>query len=648
MSRARKILGLNLSIRQKIIGGFLSIILIFNINGIFSVISISSSEQVLDRSSEVIYPSIEEIQNLRLLITSTQMYITNWVYNHITPDDKSNLKRLQDFEYTAIKDRLIQAANEWENEAQRKTLDTIFVTFERIKKEQKRIMNDLADYEAYENKRLILPAEERLNTYILPTSRNVLAKLDRIYRQKQKETQEARTELKSSFTWLKIITIGLGVVLIVVGLIAALLISGQIVRPIKYINEVFVKLGSGELPEDKHFAFEDDEIGQMAASADRLVNNLRSTSLFAENIGKGNYQASYEPLSEKDVLGNALLNMRDNLSRVAEEDRRRNWQNEGLAKFSELLRTNNNDIEQLSDNIISNLVKYIRANQGGLFIVSEKDKTNDQEDQYMMLASCYAWDKKKYLEQKVYRGEGLSGQAWLEQHTIYLTEVPQEYVMITSGLGEANPNSILIVPLKVNEEVYGVVELASFNTFQPYEIEFVEKVAESIASAIASVKISERTKALLEESTIITQQMRSKEEEVKAKEREVKQTKEEISKNKRSNRDRDALLNATSLIIETDEQYRISHVNPLTALKLQYEQEELLQLNIETLFESYNTFDKARNSLQNIQKWADFVYLKDKQGQRLRFKASATAVVNEQKQVEKYLFLLHDIGEVEL
>ena len=274
-----------------------------------------------------------------------------------------------------------------------------------------------------------------------------------------------------------------------------------------------MKLGQGHLPDEQQSRkFNNDEIGEMAHAVENLVNGLKSTSNFAENIGRGNYDAEFTPLSEEDVLGNSLIEMRDNLKSVAEEDKRRNWSTSGLATFGEILRQNNDNIEKLSDDIISNLVKYLNCNQGGLYIIND-----DEEEAYLELKACYAWDKKKYLEQRVHIGEGLTGQSWLEKDTVYLTEIPEDYITITSGLGEASPTSILIVPLKINDDVFGVLEIASFNEFKQYEIEFVEKIAESIASTVSSVKINEKTQRLLEESTEMTEQMRSQEEEMRQK-----------------------------------------------------------------------------------------------------------------------------------
>src|SRR5690606_3730041 len=248
-----------------------------------------------------------------------------------------------------------------------------------------------------------------------------------------------------------------------------------------------------------------------------------------ENIGNGKYDSEFKPLSQKDVLGNALIEMRNNLKKVADEDKKRNWATSGMAKFGDILRNFSNDYEKLSDEIISNLVKYVEANQGALFIIDRDDQV-ESKDPEMELAACYAWNKKKFMHKKIHKGEGLAGQAWLEGDTIYITDVPDDYINITSGLGSANPKSILIVPLKVNDEIFGVMEIASFSEFEEYKIEFIEKISESIASTISTVKINEKTQKLLKESTMMTEQMRAQEEEMRQNMEELQATQEKIQR----------------------------------------------------------------------------------------------------------------------
>ncbi|MBY0424387.1 MAG: GAF domain-containing protein, partial [Cytophagales bacterium] len=139
------------------------------------------------------------------------------------------------------------------------------------------------------------------------------------------------------------------------------------------------------------------------------------------------------------------------------EDKKREWTNNGLAKFADILRSQNNDIQASYDAIITNLVKYLDANQGGLFVVEGEDNSR-----FIELKSYYAYERKKYLEKRIEIGEGLIGQCYLEKDIVYLTKVPENYISITSGMGEATPRAVLLVPLMLNEEVFGVIELASF------------------------------------------------------------------------------------------------------------------------------------------------------------------------------------------
>ncbi len=284
-------------------------------------------------------------------------------------------------------------------------------------------------------------------------------------------------------------------------------------------------LASGNLVEIDEVNSE-DEVGQMSVALKGLVDGLKEKSEFAEKIGSGELQANYHALSNEDVLGYSLLNMRENLVRVAEDDKKRNWTTEGLAKFGDILRGNNEGIEILADNIISGLVKYLDANQGALFVVNDVNKS----DEYLELIACYAWNKKKYLHMRIDKGEGLVGQAWQESDTLYITDVPEDFVNITSGLGGATPNAFLIVPLTVNDETFGVIEIASFNLFEQYHIDFVNKLAESIASTLSTAKTNERTKILLEQSQQQTEEMRAQEEEMRQNMEEMQATQEEMER----------------------------------------------------------------------------------------------------------------------
>lgn len=327
-----------------------------------------------------------------------------------------------------------------------------------------------------------------------------------------------------------------------------------------------------------------DELNDVIQAGSRLNSNLAAASTFAKSIGEGEFATDFEPASEQDTLGNALIHMRDRLLEVAEEDKRRNWTTSGLAQIGDILRKEHQEAAELYINIIRFVVKYLDANQGGLFLVNDEDPDNPT----LELKACYAYERQKYLKKTVMPGEGLVGQAYVEQAPIFLTEVPDSYVQITSGLGDANPSCILISPLKVNEEVSGIIEIASFKVLEDFELEFMAKISETIASAISSVRVAERTNLLLEETRQQTEEMRAQEEEMRQNNEELQATQEEMSRKslefEEQNARLDAVLNSTiDAIITIDDRGIIDTVNPACEDLFGYSKEEMVGANVSML-----------------------------------------------------------------
>jgi PAS domain S-box-containing protein len=251
---------------------------------------------------------------------------------------------------------------------------------------------------------------------------------------------------------------------------------------------------------------------------------VTSLSDFIEAISAGDYNRDLQLEGDEGNLSSSLIKMRDKLKENAQEDRRRNWSTAGLAQIGEILRSSSTNTKDLYDSILQFVVKYTNSNQGGLFILND----DEEGKEYLELVASYAFERKKYLEKKIDLGQGLIGQCYQEGERIYLIEVPHDYVNITSGLGGTNPNCLLLVPMKVNEKIYGVIELASFEKYKDYQIELIEKLAESIASTISSVRVNDTTRVLLERTQQQAEEMKSQEEEIRQNMEELEATQEEM------------------------------------------------------------------------------------------------------------------------
>ncbi len=559
MKSQTKKLRFRLTIGRKILLGFVIVMALFLVNGAIIFLTANRIDKVIANLSEVIRPSRDAINEFVLLVERYQKLVTSWVYLQTNDENKRALIQLVNYEYPDLKQRISSLTKTWQVDSQRVAVDSIFSRFEAVQKNvEAQITSQLTTFESYEDGITKLLAEDALESQINPELKDILASLNALAAAQSQITAKSDEDLIVSTRNLRNITLILAGVTVALGLTIAFFLMRSITVPVNFLKNIVVKLGRGELVEEKQARFSNDEIGEMALAMDNLVSGLKATTLFAENIGKGNYTSDFKPLSDHDVLGNALINMRDNLARVAEEDKKRNWITEGLARFGEILRSNTNDLNKLADEIISNLVKYLKANQGAIYIL---DDETEEGEPTISLKSCYAWDKKKYLNQKIHKGEGLAGQAWQEGDTIFLTEVPQNYIRITSGLGDANPTCILIVPLKFNEQIYGVVEIASFNVLKDFEIQFVEKIAESIASTISTVKVNARTQRLLEESQEMTEQMRAQEEEMRQNMEELQATQEEMQRTQAETEGTMMAINTTLAIADYDTEGHISKIN---------------------------------------------------------------------------------------
>ena len=329
-----------------------------------------------------------------------------------------------------------------------------------------------------------------------------------------------------------------GILVAIIGIIVLAIvlyyIAKSITQPIASTTSVLNELSKGDIDQNKKLAIKSgDELEEMAESVNQLINGLNLTEKFAQEIGKNNLEVEYKLLGEKDTLGLSLIEMQKNLKHAQKmeqerkvEEQKQNWATQGMAMFGDILRQNNDNINELSFSIVKNLVDYTKSNQGGIFVINDNDKKNP----FLEMTACYAFDRRKHLEKSAEIGEGLVGRCYIERKTIFMTDIPETYINISSGLGKERPRCLILVPLKYNDDTLGVLELATFKTYEKHQVEFIEKLAESIAATISSVRINIRTTELLAKSQQQAEEMQAQEEEMRQNMEELQATQEEMDR----------------------------------------------------------------------------------------------------------------------
>ncbi|MEM7552297.1 MAG: PAS domain-containing protein [Bacteroidota bacterium] len=442
------------------------------------------------------------------------------------------------------------------------------------------------------------------------------------------------SRIKATNTLLVIASI-IGTLLIIV---FSILLLRSLNDSIRKPTKLLTLISKGQLPEEDSSS--KDELNDIFQATNLLSQNMRKASEFALDIGNGNFNQQFKPASDEDKLGNSLLQMRDRLSEVAQGDKKRNWVSEGLAQFSDMLRSDISNMESFCRNIIMQLAKYTEANQGAIFIVN-----NEGNEEYLDLQGCYAWERVKYLDKKIKKGDSLVGQAWLEGDSIYLEEIPDSFIQITSGLGVANPTSMYIIPIKTDQEVVGVLELAFFHKLESHHIEFIEKICSNLASTISDVRINHKTKVLLEQSQQQAEELRAQEEEMRQNIEELAATQEEMNRRDAEVSGQIEAMNNALITIEYDLEGRVITANTRFLKLTGYTLDDIEGKHHEALIDPTidHTFDDFWNkATQDVSKDIE-IKVYGKNGKEIWLNSHYTPVYNGKKQMVKIINFALDI-----
>ena len=262
-----------------------------------------------------------------------------------------------------------------------------------------------------------------------------------------------------------------------------------------------------------------DNVNELASN---LTIQVRAIGDVATAVTKGDLTRTIDVEARGEVafLKDNINQMIGTLSETTRVNQEQDWLKTNLTKFNRLLQ-GQRDLLTVTKLALSELSNVIGA-QHGVFFMAQHNRS----DLILKLYSSYAYKSRKSLSNQFALGEGIVGQCALEKKRILLTAVSPDYIEISSGLGSLPPVNIVAVPILFEDEVKGVVELASFDRFTDIQLSFLEQLFESLGILISSIQASARTEELLKQSQVLSEELQTQQEE-------LRQTNEELEEKAR-------------------------------------------------------------------------------------------------------------------
>lgn len=262
---------------------------------------------------------------------------------------------------------------------------------------------------------------------------------------------------------------------------------------------------------------------QLGLALKRMTKTLRGVVTQANLIAQGDYSQQLEIKGENDELGRALNTMAANLKRAFEENERAQWLKNGQAEAAVAMR-GDKDLAALSSSIVTFLGRYLEVPVGALYV--------SNGTRALKLMGSFGFHHRKHQGESIEPGSGVLGQAVLEQKTMVVSGIPENYISITSGLGKDSATQALVSPIAKDGVVVGAVEFGSFVPFTELQREFLDQVCDAIAIAITSSKEAEATRELLKETQRQSEELQAQQEEMAAQNEELREQTDALKKSR--------------------------------------------------------------------------------------------------------------------
>lgn len=306
-------MGFKFTIGKKIGAGFSVLIVCTIITFILTYTTVAESKKTTDEVVSNVTPSVGSLEDFNLELQKSHNLITKW--KHITTGSqvafKDSLRNLIKYNIPRIKAELNQLKLHWDDDS-RLRLDTIFLATDDILTYYKvEIMERFSDFDSYKDVENDANGNEALEE-IDKKIDNIFEKLNYEIKKQKLQASIATKEMVYSFNFLQFAVQWLGVALVLGGILIAFFTVRTIVKPVSKLKGQLQFMSKGILPKER-IKGSNDEIGDMNVALIELVESMEQTTEFARQVGAGNFESVYKPLSEHDTLGYALLGMRTDL-----------------------------------------------------------------------------------------------------------------------------------------------------------------------------------------------------------------------------------------------------------------------------------------------------------------------------------------------
>jgi HAMP domain-containing protein/signal transduction histidine kinase/CheY-like chemotaxis protein len=249
--------------------------------------------------------------------------------------------------------------------------------------------------------------------------------------------------------------------------------------------------------------------------ADNLTRQIRAILTVVTDVTQGNLTGSIDVAAKGEVetLKNGLNQMILTLKETSDINNEQDWLKSNLSYFVRLMQGNSN-LQALADVVITKVCTVLNV-QHGVFYALESNFNKDIDKPMLYMLASYAFHERKSVANRFEIGQGLVGQAALEKKRILVHNIPGDYIQVSSGLGNAQPLTVVVLPVVFENELLGVLELGSFSPFTEISLNFLDQLMESLGIVANAVVASAQTESLLTESQSLSEELQKQQEELK-------------------------------------------------------------------------------------------------------------------------------------